>query len=127
VNLPIGVTPSAPLQLRITEFQGKSGQQRQRLFAGYCFIANGGWVSSAEGVRALAFNLTDDYAYYLKLQIGSTDVESPEDLAGAAGSLLDDLLGELMTCLPDWAKVRRGEWPADNPKKAKPAGSPART
>ena len=92
------------------------------MIAGYCFIANGGWVSSAEGVRFLAFNLTDDYAYYLKVQVGSADVESPEELAGLAGSLLDDLLGELMTCVPDWPRVMGGQWPPDNPKRAQTRG-----
>jgi hypothetical protein len=122
VNLPYGLTPDEPLSLRISEYaagndpQG-SGTPARHLFAGYLFIANGGWVSSAEGVRFLAFNLTDDYAYYLKVQVGSADVSSPEELAEAAGSLLSDLLGELMTCVPDWPKVQRGEWPPDNPKK----------
>jgi hypothetical protein len=126
VNLPIGVTPDAPLQLRINEFQGKVKQQNERYFAGYCFIANGGWVSSAEEVRFLAFNLTDDYAYYLKVQVGSTDVASPQELAETAGSLLDDLLGELMTCVPDWTRVRSGQWPPDNPKNHKLPGDPGR-
>ena len=126
VNLPRGVAPGSPLELRINEFRGPGGphgEPGQRLLAGYCFIANGGWVSSAEGVRFLAFNLTDDYAYYLKVQVGSTDAESPEELARLAGSLLDDLLGELMTCVPDWSRVERGLWPPDNPKKAQTGGA----
>ncbi len=125
VNLPRGLSPTAPMELRVNEFKGAGGPQGQpgqSFTAGYCFIANGGWVSSAEGVRFLAFNLTDDYAYYLKLQVGSTDVAGPEELATVAGSLLDDLLGELMTCVPDWARVQRGEWPPDNPKKAQTHG-----
>ncbi len=126
VNLPRDLKPGESLKLRINEFRGpprRQGEAGDRFIAGYCFIANGGWVSSAEGVRFLAFNLTDDYAYYLKVQVGSTDVESPEELAEVAGSLLDDQLGELMTCVPDWSRVKKGLWPPDNPKKAQTAGS----
>jgi hypothetical protein len=126
VNLPRDMRPGEPLKLRINEFRGpvRSGEKEgPRFIAGYCFIANGGWVSSAEGVRFLAFNLTDDYAYYLKVQVGSDDVQTPEELAQIAGSLLDDLLGELMTCVPDWARVKAGLWPPDNPKKAQTGGS----
>ena len=38
------------------------------------------------------------------------------------GDLLNDLLGELMTCVPDWNKVQRGEWPPDNPRAAQTPG-----
>ena len=65
----------------------------------------------------LAFNLTDDYAYYLKVQVGSTDVSSAAELGEVASSLLSDLLGEIMTCVPDWPKVQDGRWPPDNPKR----------
>lgn len=116
VRLPRGVTPDHPLRLRVSEFAGPGGR---RLFAGYFFIANGGWVSSANDVRLLAFDLTDDYAYYLKVQFGSIMVESPQDLAALAGSMLDDLLGELMRCVPDWVEVEHGRYPADNPRRAR--------
>jgi hypothetical protein len=74
----------------------------------------------------LAFNLTDDYAYYLKVQVGSTDAASAAELGELASTLLSDLLGEIMTCVPDWTKVQRGEWPPDNPKRkqTKAAGQP---
>lgn len=114
VNLPFGLTPDQPLALRVSRFLTPTGHEH---YAGYFFIANGGWVASAEGVRQLSFDLTNDYAYYLKVQIGSSDVESPEALAELAGGLLDDLLGELMTCVPDWVKVQRGLLPPDNPRR----------
>jgi hypothetical protein len=82
-------------------------------------------VDSAEQVRLLAFNLTDDYAYYLKVQITSGGVESPQELASLAGSLLDDLLGEIMRCVPDWTEVRAGRYPPDHPRRAAPP-APAR-
>lgn len=114
VNLPFDLTPTQPLTLRISQFSTPGGQTH---YAGYFFVANGGWVSSAEGVRQLSFDLRNDYAYYLKVQVGSSAVNSPEELASLAGSLLDDLLGELMTCVPDWVKVQKGLWPADNPRR----------
>ena len=86
--------------------------------------SNGGWVASAEGVRLLAFDLKVDYAFYLKVQIDSADVQSPDELAALAGSLLDDLLGEIMTCAPDWTKVERGLWPPDNPRGPQTAAPP---
>jgi len=115
VNLPIGVTAEHPLEMRISEYAlpGSKG----KMYAGYFFIANGGWRSSAEGIRVLAFDLRNDYAYYLKVQVASASVDSPEELARTASNLLDDLLGELMTCVPDWTRVQRGDWPPDNPKR----------
>jgi hypothetical protein len=114
VNLPFQLSPTRPLTMRISRFSTPGGRDH---FAGYFFIANGGWVSSAEGVRQLSFDLRNDYAYYLKVQVGSEDASTPEELAELTGSLLDDLLGELMTCIPDWIKVQQGLWPPDNPRR----------
>lgn len=114
VNLPFGLTPSQPLALRISKFTTPGGTDH---FAGYFFIANGSWVTSAEGVRQFAFDLRNDYAYYMKVQVGSSEIQSPEELAELAAGLLDELLGELMTCVPDWVKVQRGLWPPDNPRR----------
>lgn len=120
VRLPRGLTPDQPLKLRVTKFAGPGGRT---LYAGYFFVANGGWVPDANGVRTLAFNLTNDYAYYLKLQFGSPTAESPEELGALAGSLLDDLFGEIMRCVPDWVEVEHGRYPEDNPRGANaPAG-----
>lgn len=117
VHLPTDLTPSRPLRIKITEFKGPSGLHR---FEGYFFIANGECVPNAEDVRFKAFDLSTEYAYYLKVQVGSSDVGSPEELAAGAASLLDDLLGELMTCVPDWVSVEEGRWPPDNPRAGKP-------
>lgn len=121
IRLPWGLTPTEPLSLRASEFSAPAPNS-PHYYAGYFFVANGGWVSSAEGVRLLAFDLKADYAYYLKVQVGSTDVSSPEELASVAGDLLGDLLGELMTCVPDWTKVQNGEWPPDNPRAVQTPG-----
>lgn len=101
------------MQLRVTEF---SLPGRPSLYAGYFFIVNGEHRSSAEGVRLLAFDLKTDYAYYLKVQFNSQRVESPEELAEIASALLDELLGELMLCVPDWAEVSTGAWPEESNK-----------
>lgn len=121
VTLPIDLTPERPLKLRITQYDA---HKRGAYYAGYFFLGNGGWVSNAEEVRLLSFDLRQDYAYYAKVQFGSASVSSPEELAEVAGSLMNDLLGEIMTCVPDWMKVERGEWPPDNPKRTARGGKP---
>ena len=86
----------------------------QTLYAGYFFIANGGTVPRAEGVRLLAFELSDDYAYYTKVQFTSQSVTSVEDFAELASSLFNDLIGDIMFCIPDWVEVDQGLWPTNN-------------
>ena len=89
------------------------------LYAGYFFIANGGTVERAEGVRMLAFDLSDDYAYYLKVQVTSQMVDSLDELGEVASSLINDLIGDIMYCLPDWVEVDQGLWPLNNPRRDK--------
>lgn len=92
------------------------------IYAGYFFIANGTIATSAEQVRLLAFDLTNDYAYYLKVQINATSggqIGSPEALAKAAGELLSELMPDLMRCVPDWVEVSQGRYPRDTDTKPK--------
>ncbi|MEO1008739.1 MAG: exosortase-associated EpsI family protein [Planctomycetota bacterium] len=98
------------ITLRVTSFLIPD---RGDFYAGYFFIANGEHRDSAEGVRLLAFDLKTDYSYYLKVQVNSGQVDSPAELAEVASDLLDDLLGELMLCVPDWRDVTEGRWPED--------------
>ncbi|MBL0927607.1 MAG: exosortase-associated EpsI family protein [Phycisphaerales bacterium] len=93
------------LELRVVPFQSPAG----RFFSGYFFLANGGHVASADEVRMLAFRLTDDYAYYAKVQFSSSSVRTGEELAGLAGKMLDEMLPEIMRCVPDWVEVRNEE------------------
>ncbi len=88
----------------------------RKVYAGYFFIANGGTVAGANDVRQLAFDLSNDYAYYLKVQFTSDRVGSAEELRDMASSLMDDLLPEIMLCVPDWVDVESGAWPPDNPR-----------
>lgn len=111
------------LRLRVTEYPLG---ERENLYAGYFFVANGGHTETANGVRLLAFKLQDDYAYYLKVQFTSSTVGSAEELADVASSLLDELLGDLMLCVPDWIDVQTGAYPPDNPRGAGPGGSGSR-
>jgi uncharacterized protein DUF3485 len=116
LRLPFGVTPENPIRMRITEYENP--ETGMKLFAGYFFIANGGVVANAEQVRTLAFDLTSDYAYYLKVQISSTTVSSASELAQESSSLLSDLMAEIMRCVPDWTSVEAGDYPEDNPRRS---------
>tara|TARA_R110002111_G_scaffold56557_1_gene96322 strand:- start:659 stop:1588 length:930 start_codon:yes stop_codon:yes gene_type:complete len=120
VRLPRGIGPDSPFKIRVSEFIDPNGG---KLYAGYFFIANGGTKSSANDVRQLAFNLSDDYAYYLKVQITAGNLESFDEFAVYAGELVGDLIGEIMRCVPDWIDVQTGDYPADNPRATLAGGS----
>ncbi len=112
-NLSIGRQVALPrgiekLQMTVTPFKDPDGR---RFFAGYFFIANGGVVASANGVRLLAFRLQDDYAYYLKVQVTSNDVGSEEELGRLTGEFLNNLLPEISYRIPDWTEVEAGRYP----------------
>lgn len=112
----------ASIKLNVMEFVGKEGKP---LYAGYFFIANGGTVAKAEGVRLLAFDLTSTYAYYCKVQFTSSSFSNPEDFVSASSKLLDELLPEIVRCLPDWVEVEQGTYPPDNPNRKAPATEPS--
>ncbi|MCB9845625.1 MAG: exosortase-associated EpsI family protein [Phycisphaeraceae bacterium] len=94
------------LKVRVTEFLGPGDEP---FYAGYFFLANGSITSSARDVRQLAFKLTDRYAYYMKIQFTSSTVASAEELVEQIGSFLDENLGELMACAPDWIAIEESE------------------
>ncbi|MDX2131535.1 MAG: hypothetical protein SFY69_05745 [Planctomycetota bacterium] len=102
--------PRDPRSIRLRTMQFLDAQQRP-FYAGYFFIANGGTVSRAEEVRLLAFDLNSTYAFYLKVQVTSQDVESGEDLAAAGGVLIGEMLGDIARCAPDWVEVETGRYP----------------
>ncbi len=105
INLPVGIEH---MELRVTPFKDNQGRV---LYSGYFFVTNGQTVSSADAIRLRAFRLTDDYAYYAKVQFTSVTVDSPEDLGRVAGSLLDEILPDLMYRMPDWVEVKAGRYP----------------
>ena len=115
VRLPRDVTPENGLVMRCSEFLVGDGR---KIYAGYFFIANGGTKANANEVRTLAFNLTDDYAYYLKVQINCLTADSMDEFVEQSGDLVSELIGELMRCTPDWVEVQQGNYP---PKDAQAA------
>ncbi len=110
VRLPRDVTPENPLSMRCSEFI--IGDERT-IYAGYFFIANGGTKANANEVRALAFNLSDDYSYYMKVQVNCITAESMDEFVEYSGQVLSELIGELMRCTPDWVEVQRGNYPVE--------------
>jgi len=108
VRLPRDVTPETRITMRCSEFLVGEGQ---KIYAGYFFIANGGTKANANDVRTLAFNLSDDYAYYLKIQVNCVTADSMDEFVEYAGSIVSDFLGEIMRCAPDWVKVQQGTYP----------------
>jgi len=111
VRLPRDVTPETKITMRCSEFIVGKGQ---KIYSGYFFIANGGTKANANDVRTLAFNLSDDYAYYLKVQINCVTAESMDDFIEYSGLILGDLIGEIMRCTPDWVRVQQGLYPVDD-------------
>jgi hypothetical protein len=103
--LPAGVES---LAMSISSFEQLGSDQD--IWAGYFFIANGGVVASASGVRGLAYKLDSDYAYYAKVQFSSITVDSAEELAAMAADALRDLFPEIMRCVPNWDQVEAGTW-----------------
>lgn len=112
VRLPRGVSPESAIKMRVSEFIDPNGG---KLYAGYFFIANGGTKANANDVRQLAFNLNDDYAYFLKVQVTASHLESFDEFVVYAGELIGELLGETMRCVPDWVDVQMGIYPPENP------------
>lgn len=103
VHLPLG-----DFQLRTTEF-GLPRQPGARVFSGYFFIANGWTTPIPWGVKKLAFDPRDEYAYYCKVQftMGGDQKLDTETFVAASADLAEALLPRLMRCLPDWAEVER--------------------
>ncbi len=121
VRLPRGVSPEEPISMRVSEFIDPDGG---KIYAGYFFIANGGTKANANEVRQLAFNLKDEYAYYLKIQVTGHSSDSFEEFAQQAGELIGELLGETMRCVPDWIDVQLGNYPpkGDAPQDGEASG-----
>jgi hypothetical protein len=101
VHMPVG-----DLALRTTEFE-RDDDPAARVYAGYLFIANGRTTPTPDAVRLLAFDKTDEYAYYCKVQFtmsGSQGFNRDQFVQQVSG-FVSDFLPELMRCLPDWAEV----------------------
>ncbi len=113
VRLPRGISPDSPFEFRASEFINPG---KGKVYAGYFFIANGGSKANANDVRQLAFNLEDDYAYFLKIQVSGAGFDSFDEFSQYSGELLGELIGEIMRCVPDWIEVQQGLYPPENPR-----------
>jgi len=93
--------------LRTTEFKDERSPD-SRIYSGYLFIANGRVTPSPERVRLLAFEKSEKYAYYCKVQFTMAGRElTPERFLAHCAELTGPLLPELMQKLPDWSEVER--------------------
>lgn len=102
VYMPVG-----PIEMTVSEFRPATST-RERQTGGYFFIANGRPTASALGVRRLAFSLTDEYAYYCKVQVtvrssaAADDDEARGLFRAVASEIVAELLPHLMKRLPRW-------------------------
>lgn len=108
VRLPAGIENA---KLRASTYLNPGDQE---LYAGYFFIANGGVASSAEQVRMLAFNLENDYAFYMKVQFTTATADNREQFVAVSSELLSEVLADIMLCAPDWVEVQAGRYPSEN-------------
>ncbi len=112
VHLPIG-SRDGIVQMTVTEFENVPGDPSSRQVGGYFFIANGRIAPSARDVRFMAFDPSEKYAYYCKVQLsytgrlvtGESDDAVVRRFLDAAGDLLPRLIPEVMKCLPDWPAI----------------------
>ena len=108
VHLPVGEP-----RMTVTQFDRDTKNPRLKQVGGYFFIANGRMAPSAGDVRMMAFDPSEQYAYYCKVQLTySGTVRSGEDdeavlaeFVGIAEDLLPTLIPEVMNCLPDWPTI----------------------
>ena len=105
VNMPIG-----DMEIRVIVFENAKNPSI-RTVGGYFFIANGRLTPSSFGVRNLAFDWTEEYAYYCKVQFSASyRVENNDDsylieYRNSVEELSKELLPQLMRCLPDWSEI----------------------
>lgn len=114
VALPVG-----DMAMTVTAFQDPRAARFDQ-FGGYFFVANGRCTPSTFGVRALAFDLTDRFAYFCKVQLSARypagDTPAIDRFKSECQDFLAQLLPHLMRRLPDWPSVERpAAAPAPNP------------
>jgi exosortase len=101
IRLPLG-----DFELRSTEFSHpKLGDEH--IFAGYLFVANGKTTAYPERIRMIAFDPSEKFAYYCKIQFTTRGGRqfTMEQFNDLASDFLSKALPEIMRCLPDWAEV----------------------
>ena len=78
----------------------------------YFFVANGKFVPTPEWVRAEAFDPTDHYSYYCKIEVRLHHVADRDVAVERTSEFLSVMMPEILACLPDWIDVTEGRWPA---------------
>jgi len=118
VALPIpedGAPEPGQLRMTVTTFQDRRNDRVEQL-GGYFFVANGRCTATTLGVRGLAFDRTDRFAYFCKVQLSARyplgDTAPSEAFRAQAEDFLSQLLPQLMRLLPDWPSVERLQAPA---------------
>lgn len=110
--------PQDQVPLRALSFRPKAslrdigpGDERQTVNVLYCFLTNGRYVTTRDGVRLAQANPFERYSYYAKIELRFTDYDE-QRAAGMEGSIAASgpLLGKLLPILlhdhfPDWAAV----------------------
>ncbi len=108
VHLPVG-----DARVTVTQFDPNDQKPRLKQVGGYFFVANGRMAPGAKDVRLMAFDPSEKYAYYCKIQLtyvgtvdsGEEDDAVVEEFIDIAEDLLPRLLPEVMKCLPDWPEI----------------------
>jgi hypothetical protein len=104
--------PVEEVALTLTRFQNPK-DSRIEVDVGYFFIANGRVTPTGDGVRRLAFNLSDEYAYFCKVQLGVTypfgDQDVVELFRKDVSDFIRQLMPHLMRALPDWPALEAQE------------------
>jgi len=101
VAMPVG-----EFELRTTPFLDER-QPHLNVYAGYFFIANGRTTPTPDRVRLLAFDLRERHAYYCKVQltVSTPSAMTQDQFVEYSARFLNELLPDLMRCLPDWREV----------------------
>jgi hypothetical protein len=125
--------PRGDIAMTTIEFQDPK-RPEMRQVGGYFFLANGATARTSYDVRSLAFNLTDRYAYYCKIQLTKSgtvkgaDESLLEPFKADATELLSELIPPLMRCLPDWPtweKASEGKASSRNASREEASGDTA--
>lgn len=105
IHLPFGEA-----RMRATGFV-RQDERDARLWGGYFFIANHRTTSVPGEIRLLAFNPSERFAYYAKVQLTMITPagEGPQRFLDLSSDFLSATLPHLMRCLPDWSEVEAGQ------------------
>lgn len=112
-TLPKGGTariPDADFKMRLFTY-GSQDRPGTDMHVMYVFAANGEFAARAEQIRLLAFNPTDRYSYYCKIELQPIGVSDEAFAVETVTRALDDMLPPIMAALPDWVEVKQGQWP----------------